>query len=399
MSMRRDIFRIGRFRRGQRGIVGVFAIIFILLVVIVALTQTLAISASNVTDTGRQADSIEALFLAESAMENLGTRVALAPGTWTCDDTFMGVGETTTLGRGSFTILGTATTDFSGAALSSDLCRVKVQGTITSTKVTRTLETIVGKIPDLISIAALNPDLNLVPYTGDRTSEVVVDGIDDEPDRWDFTYPDAIGSNIPWHAWDKNGGADGSRAGFVRKTVTGLSQQTAGGAFSIDAGDVEFEGPITLRLTFDYKVWAGGGAQNSMYFTPTIESWAGATYTPTSTATGCSTFVFCSAQTYTGSNPRSDCGYKDVAGFESGTGGPYASGCTSHTVPPVADGWKTGFVTFTIATTGLIQLKKLAYELQVKAGQPAWIWVDNFRLSVPSILDGSPNKMWREVSF
>ena len=399
--MRPNAFRVVRFRSGQRGIVGLFAIVFILLVVIVALTQTLAISASNVTDTGRQADSIEALFLAESAMENIGTRVALNPSTWTCDDTFMGVGETTTLGRGSFTIVATATTDFSGAALSSDLCRVKVRGTITSTNVTRTLETIVGKIPDLISIAALNPDLNLVPYTGDRTSEVVVDGIDDEPDRWDFTYPDAIGANIPWHAWDKNGGADGSRAAFARKTDTGPDQQTAGGAFSIDAGDVEFEGPIVLRLTFDYKVWAAGGNQDSMRFSPTLESWAGATYTSTSTATGCATFVFCSADTTGASNPRRDCGYKDVVGFESGPSGPYfSSQCTNnHDIPAASVGWKTGFVTFTIATTGLIQLKKLAFQLQAKPGQVTWIWVDNFRLSVPSILDGSPNKMWREVSL
>jgi hypothetical protein len=267
--------------------------------------------------------------------------------------------------------------------------------------VTRTLETIVGKIPDLISIAALNPDLNLVPYTGDRTSEVVVDGIDDEPDRWDFTYPDAIGANIPWHAWDKNGGPDGSRAAFARKTDTGPDQQTAGGAFSIDAGDVEFEGPITLRLTFDYKVWAAGGQQDTMRFTPTLESWAGATYTSTSTATGCATFVFCAPDTTGASNPRRDCGYKDVAGFESGVGGPYVSTqCTNnHNIPAASVGWETGFVTFTIATVGLIQLKKLAFQLQAKPGQVAWIWVDNFRLTVPSIEGGSPNKMWREVSL
>jgi len=379
-------------RSRQKGIIAVMAVVFVLFVIVFSLGQTLAISSTNVVDTSRQADSIEALFLAESAMEKIGGKVGNDPA-WTCDDTYMGVGEAATaMGRGTFEVLATATTDFSGATLPTSLCRVKVRGTITATNVTRTLETIVGKVDDLISIAALNPDFNIVPYTGDRSNDLTVDF---KPDNWVFDYPDSLGTNLPWHAWDKDGGPDGSRSAFARKTRTGNDQQTAGGAFSITAGDVEFTGPIVLRLSFDYRVWAGGGSgSNPMYLSPSLESYAGDVYTPTSTATGCASFVFCAGSTYTTTDPEPDCGYKDTASL------PESFGDASCPDPPTGSaGYETGFVTFTIPTTGLIQLKKLSFQMQVKSGQPAWAWLDNFRLSVPSLEGGSPNKMWREVSF
>jgi hypothetical protein len=33
-----------------------------------------------------------------------------------------------------------------------------------------------------------------------------------------------------------------------------------------------------------------------------------------------------------------------------------------------------------------------------KDGQITWIWIDNLRLSVPSVSGGGPSKMWREVA-
>lgn len=394
MNRRRSGLAPSRLR--QQGIVAVMGVIFVLFVVVFALGQTLSVSASNAIDTSRQADSIEALFLAESAMENVAGRVAMNPTTWTCTGAFMGVGETpVTLGRGTYEIVSVATTDFTGATLASSMCRVRVRGQITSTNVTRTLETVVGKIAELISIAALNPDFNLTAYTGARTSEVVVDGIDDEPDAWDFTYPDLLSSNIPWHAWDKNGGnGDGSRAAFSRKTKNGSDQQTAGGAFTIAENTVVLEGPIILRLTFDYRVWAdAGGGAKPMRLTPYLESYAGGlAYTVSSTASGCGSYVFCSDSTTLGPKPDTGCGYTDTVGFES-----YGLSCP--TPPTGTTGYQTGFVTVNITTSGTIKLKTLGFTLQVKSGKAAWTWLDNLRLTVPALLDGSPNKQWREVSF
>jgi len=53
----------------QRGIAAVLAVIFLLAVVIFALGQTLTMSGSNITDTKQQRDSVDALMLAESAVE------------------------------------------------------------------------------------------------------------------------------------------------------------------------------------------------------------------------------------------------------------------------------------------------------------------------------------------
>ena len=36
--------------------------------------------------------------------------------------------------------------------------------------------------------------------------------------------------------------------------------------------------------------------------------------------------------------------------------------------------------------------------LQGKDGQITWIWLDNLRLSVPSLAGGGPSKLWREVA-
>jgi hypothetical protein len=402
----------------QGGVVGVIALIFIVIVALFAMTQAMVISASSLTDSARQSDSVEALFLAESAVERTGYAFINSGPTFTCNDASVGgAGTDYALGRGVFRVLGTFTTDFDGIALPAQKCRVRVQGEITASKVTRTVETIVGTNADLISLSTLNPNFNDVPYTGDRSTDETVDH---PPSVWSLPVPGSWGSSIPYRRWDKSGGPDGSRTAFVRKTSSGNDTQTIGGAFTLTAGDVVITGPKVVRLTFDYQVWFGGNsnASNVMYISPYLTF---ATYPADVTlpeyglagGSGCASFAFCSPRTVnkpTGTKlnesapffalPVTDCGFIDTAGYESGAGGPNVGAGTCPAPPTGNTFWKTdGSLTFSITDTGSLSLKQLRFVLEAKSnGDATWIWLDNFRLEVPSVGDGGPSKMWREVA-
>src|SRR5688572_26192554 len=292
-------------RARQQGAMGLVALMFVIVVALFAMTQAAHISASNMMDSARQADSVEALFLAESAIERVGFQYINAGSPFTCNDDNVGnVGGAVfeqTLGRGVYRVLGTFTTDFDGVTLPAQRCRVRVQGEIPATGVTRTVETIVGTDADLISLSSLNPNFNLVPYTGDRSTDETVDF---PPNVWDLPAPGSWGASIPYRRWDKSGGPDGSRSAFVRKTSSGNDTQTIGGAFTLTAGDVVITGPKVVRLTFDYQVWFGGNsnATNVMYVSPylTFATYPADVALPEyglGGAAGCASFAFCSPRT------------------------------------------------------------------------------------------------------
>src|SRR5687768_12065494 len=232
MSIRAALSRRIPRRAAQRGIVGMVALMFIVIVVFFAMIQASTISASNITDSSRQLDSVEALFLAESAIEHVGHRFAASGTPPVCDAATVGVGEAdVALGRGVFRVIGVFTTTFDGAPLASaNTCRVRVQAEIPSTKVTRTVDTIVGTEDDLISISSLNPSLNEVPFEGSRSQDEF-----NPPTAWSVTPSTAGTGSMLFIPWDHLGGnhdtnisaacktsADSCDRGlFLRKTDTG----------------------------------------------------------------------------------------------------------------------------------------------------------------------------------
>jgi hypothetical protein len=110
-------------RGRQSGVASTIFVLLLLGMVLVGLLALLNMSASGTTDTGAQQDSVAALYLAESGVERAISRF---DGT-NCT----ALGEAAiTLGRGSFTISNGATTDYVGAALPSNECRVPVTGVV-----------------------------------------------------------------------------------------------------------------------------------------------------------------------------------------------------------------------------------------------------------------------------
>jgi hypothetical protein len=242
-----------------------------------------------------------------------------------------------------------------------------------------------------------------------------------------------------FHGWDKDGGPDGSRAAFTRKTDPGTGSATTGGAFTVGT-PIAITAPKTLRLTFDFRVWTAGGSNQEMTFSPVLVFTDGGvtTYYKPRTITsggdcqqGGSTVGWCESgctiPSCNSSQPKSNssgtpigCGYIDtsVSGswFESGPGSPTYSKCSSFTVPSGATGYKTGYLTYDIPGSGTVHLTGISFDCPTtgsgtvvttcttaarwssKSGQVTWIWIDNLRLSVPGINGGGPSKLWREVA-
>lgn len=113
-------------RSVQCGAVTLIAVILLITVITFSALVAALYSSSNVSDTLQQEDSVAALFLAESGLENAISNLSVSN---TCDGTGVGAG-TTTYGRGSFQIV-------SGTTVLT-LCRITVRGTVSS--VTRTIQ-------------------------------------------------------------------------------------------------------------------------------------------------------------------------------------------------------------------------------------------------------------------
>src|SRR5687768_3508257 len=104
--MNRVQSKLRNFAAAQRGIVGIVALMFVLIIAFFAMTQAAQMSASNITDSSRQADSVEALFLAESAIERAGYLFVNSGSPAVCDNATLGAPSGDfALGRGAYRVL------------------------------------------------------------------------------------------------------------------------------------------------------------------------------------------------------------------------------------------------------------------------------------------------------
>lgn len=130
----------------QRGVATLIAAVLLLSVVAVALFIGLLNANTNITNTSLQADGVEALFIAESGLENAIRRFNSGVA---CD---AALSLTATVGRGSFSI-GNGST----AGLAAQQCRVQVTGTITQSNTARTIEAVITRLTTGGSIVLGNP--------------------------------------------------------------------------------------------------------------------------------------------------------------------------------------------------------------------------------------------------
>lgn len=124
-----------RARATQAGFIVLIGAVFLLSVLALVIAFAAAMTAADVRGSEMLDEDIEALVIAESGLENALGRLSDASAV--CDAT---LALTRPLGRGSFAIGNGLTTDFTGAALPADQCRVQVTGRIPIGNGARTIE-------------------------------------------------------------------------------------------------------------------------------------------------------------------------------------------------------------------------------------------------------------------
>ncbi len=127
-----------RIESTQQGAATLLVVLLLAALVFTVLLFALRAGQASIHSTLAGQDSIEALFLAESGLEQVAQ--LLGNGT-TCSAALM---TTHTMGGGGFTISSIATTNFDGAtALAANQCRVQVTGTINNSHARRIIEAII----------------------------------------------------------------------------------------------------------------------------------------------------------------------------------------------------------------------------------------------------------------
>jgi hypothetical protein len=124
--------------RNQRGAAAMITVLFLLIVVGFAVLVSLDMSGSDVSDSTSQHNSVQALFLAESGLEEVAGRMPAVGGCAGIAPPY-----TRTLGAGSFTVV--------SAGIAGVLCQVRVSGTVGN--VTRTVD---GWLTNAVGAVALD---------------------------------------------------------------------------------------------------------------------------------------------------------------------------------------------------------------------------------------------------
>ncbi len=124
--MRRLPSNAAHRRPAENGAATLIAVLFLLIVVAFAVLVATSMSASDIADTNVQQSGVNALFLAESGLERASG--LFVSGVDSCAN--LATDGLHTLGAGSFTINATYTTDFGGATLPANECRVQSVGTV-----------------------------------------------------------------------------------------------------------------------------------------------------------------------------------------------------------------------------------------------------------------------------
>ena len=321
-----------RFHK-QRGAVTLIGALFIIITLALMLAVLQRMAGSDILDTAGQIGSVEALFLAESGMES----AAALYSTGTCDATLT-AGSPFTFGSGAFAIDNAFTTDFTGAPLPAEECRIRVTGSVAALGAQRVIEAIFNKSGGNL---LANGNANFDELAGACSPSSCT------PTGWTFNLIPIWSIFFP--PWDDNGGPDNSRAAQVIKPFNGGSITTTGGSFALPSFTVT--APITLTLDFDYRVQSSGNTNQEARYAFTLSD---------------------GTTTYPAILPSFPSG--DTTGvFESGS------------------------VTFDITGTGPVTITDINFVLTAKSGQSKTAWLDNLVLQGNGGGSGVTLRQWREV--
>ena len=134
-------------RTRQRGVGLLIAVVLVITVAAFAVIVAASQSGGDIHGSDANADSLQALFVAETGIERALKR--FATGTACGAGLVETINDLSTIGLGTTThrisIAAGLTTDFAGAALPATQCRVPITGTVLASNVTRTIHAIVDR--------------------------------------------------------------------------------------------------------------------------------------------------------------------------------------------------------------------------------------------------------------
>ena len=240
-------------RLRQCGLGMLVVVLLVLTVAAFAVIVAASQSGGDVHSSDANADSAQALFLAESGIERALKRFATGTACNALNETLT---DLSTIGLGTTShqiVIGAGlSTDFAGTALAATQCRVPVTGTVIGRNVSRTLHAIIDRnLLGGISTGVFNPAFNNPLSAG-------------APSNWTFTSP----GTQPGYA--NNGGHDAingacTRSAYVLKNLTNNYEARAMG---VTTTNFTVTGGTSITVTFHYRIndrganagCAGGGA-------------------------------------------------------------------------------------------------------------------------------------------
>lgn len=214
--------------RRQRGAATLIAAVLLLSVVVVALSLSLLNVNTDITDTALQGDGVEALFIAESGLENAIWRFdnGTACGALALSDN---------VGRGSFSI-----NNGSAAGLPATQCRVQVTGVVTQSDTARTIESVITQSAAGGTIVLSNADFE---------AGVCPPG----PTNWTLTA-DWTANNC--NAWVTDTSTNGTRV-LYNSYQSGATYRTTLATQPITCTTAQ-GGNSRFRVSWDYRYVEGG---------------------------------------------------------------------------------------------------------------------------------------------
>lgn len=356
-------------RTGQQGAGLLIPVLLIVTVAAFAVIVTASQSGGDIQSSDANADSIQALYLAETGVERAlkgfatGTACGALLAQTITDLSTIGLGTTAytiTIGAG-------LTTDFSGVtALAATQCRVPVTGTVIASNVSRTIHAIL--------------DINLLEGPDNPTFDNPLTGA--TPSGWTALNPVT--------AVAVNGGPDGTAPNCRRSAWT--ARQNPGAA----ANDRRATGTANVQFTLT------AGSTTTITFhrrviTRAVDCGALPGAGPAALPAACgaalaSTVCF---QMIGAGGP----GLWTV-GSNAGTAGAGIAACPS-TFNPCQTNYQAGYptkISLNVTMTGATSVSQFVYYLQLQTGGRKELFLDHIEATNPTAIGAARVQVWRDCS-
>ena len=208
------------FSRPSRGVATVTLVLLLLVVITFALALAQKMAGSDITDSAGQDDAVDALFLAESGLERAAKRFADGSACTTAALAEPAI----KLGRGEFTIV--------SADFVSNVCRIRVKGTVQPGTVRQTARLVEGDATTLL----------YEPYPDKYKNPTVLDA----------AWPETVLQKKGASGYDDASASADSTGSLIMHTDIGKNKKFE--AYRRRTLPADIAGPQTVTLNLAYKM-------------------------------------------------------------------------------------------------------------------------------------------------